>query len=138
EAPFATWGTWDGSGVHRGEGARNGTRVGAFVTFGPSVRRVLVKVGTSFLSLNQARRNLEGEVPGWDFDAVAKDSRRQWEDALGVLRVEGGGPDDLVRFYTALYRTLLFPRLVSEAGRYWSAFDDRPHEGVAYTDFSLW
>jgi putative alpha-1,2-mannosidase len=138
EAPFATWGTWDGGGVHRGEGAQNGTQVGAFVTFGPSVRRVLVKVGTSFLSLDQARRNLEREVPGWDFDAVAEHSRREWEKALGVLRVEGGGKDDLVRFYTALYRTLLVPRLVSEEGRYWSAFDDQPHEGVSYTDFSLW
>ena len=136
--PFAAFGTWDGNGAYAGERERNGTRVGAYATFEPSVTRVRVKVGTSFLGLDEARRSLDRDIPAWDFEGVAEASRRTWEQALGVVTVEGGRRDDLVRFYTALYRTLVFPRMISEDGRYMSAFDDRAHDGVSYTDFSLW
>ena len=52
--------------------------------------------------------------------------------------VEGGTEDQKTVFYTALYRTLQYPRIFSEHGKYYSAFDGEVHEGVSYNDYSLW
>src|SRR2546427_291127 len=97
-----------------------------------------VKIGTSFISIDQARDNLRREIPGWDFDRVKTEGRRIWNEALGKIKIQGGTKDDRVNFYTAMYHTLLFPRTFSEYGRYYSAFDDRIHNGVSYNDYSLW
>lgn len=66
------------------------------------------------------------------------DGRRNWNEALGKIRIQGGSKDDRVNFYTAMYHSLLFPRVFSEYGRYYSAFDDKIHSGVSYNDYSLW
>jgi predicted alpha-1,2-mannosidase len=99
---------------------------------------IKVKVGTSFISIDQARDNLRREIPAWDFDRVKAEGRRIWNGALGKIQVQGGSKDDKVNFYTAMYHSLLFPRIFSEYGRYYSAFDDKIHNGVSYNDYSLW
>ena len=61
-----------------------------------------------------------------------------WNARLGQVEIEGASNDQLTIFYTGLYHALLYPRLFSEQGRYYSAFDDKVHAGVSYTDYSLW
>ncbi|MFL6257574.1 MAG: GH92 family glycosyl hydrolase, partial [Pyrinomonadaceae bacterium] len=139
DKPFASSGTWEGGEMHAGRTEQSGRHVGAYASFPTTEGEVVnVKVGTSFISLEQARENLRREIPAWDFERVKADGRRVWNEALGKIAIEGGSHDERVNFYTAMYHSLLFPRTFSEYGRYYSAFDDRVHNGVSYNDYSLW
>lgn len=150
EQPFDSYATWESIAptnkghsadieIHDGANDITGTRVGAFATF-PTTKDQIVKVriGSSFISLEQARENLRREIPGWDFDRVAKRTKQQWNDLLKRIEIEGGTPDEQTVFYTAMYHSLLFPRTFSEYGRYYSAFDEKIHNGVSYNDYSMW
>jgi predicted alpha-1,2-mannosidase len=109
---------------------------GAFAEF--RAGEVEVRVGTSFLSIDQARANLRQEIADWNFDAVRAKLHSAWAEKLGRLQLEGATNRERVRLYTALYHALLYPRMFSEYGRYYSAFDDRVHTGESYTAFSIW
>ena len=110
---------------------------GAFAEFRPG-ELVEVRVGTSFLSVDQARANLRHEIPDWNFDAVRARLHSAWVEKLGRLELEGATDRERTRLYTALYHSLLYPRIFSEYGRYYSAFDDRVHTGESYTAYSIW
>jgi predicted alpha-1,2-mannosidase len=139
DKPFASAGTWEGEEIHAGGAEQTGGRVGAYASFKTKEGEVVrVKVGTSFISLEQARENLRREIPAWDFERVKAEGRRLWNEALGRIAIQGGSRDERVNFYTAMYHAHLFPRTFSEYGRYYSAFDDRVHRGVSYNDYSLW
>jgi predicted alpha-1,2-mannosidase len=97
-----------------------------------------VRVGTSFLSLSQARANLQHEIPTWNFAATRAATHQQWLAKLSRLTVDGASDDQRRIVYTALYHALLYPRVFSEYGRYYSAFDDRIHTGTSYTAYSTW
>ncbi len=137
--PFPSFGTWEDDEIHQGRNQQSGHRMGGYVTFSTTQGEVIeVKIGTSFISIDQARDNLKREIPDWNFDRVKAEGRRVWNEALGRIRIQGGSKDERVNFYTAMYHSLLFPRIFSEYGRYYSAFDDRVHNGVSYNDYSLW
>lgn len=110
---------------------------GAFAEFRPG-EFVEVRVGTSFLSIDQARANLRHEIPDWNFDAARAKLHAAWVEKLGHLELEGATDRERTRLYTALYHSLLYPRLFSEYGHYYSAFDDQVHTGESYTAFSIW
>jgi predicted alpha-1,2-mannosidase len=110
---------------------------GAFAEFRPG-EFVEVRVGTSFLSIDQARDNLCREIPDWNFEAVRAKVHAAWVEKLSRLEVEGATDRERTRLYTALYHALLHPRIFSEYGRYYSAFDDQIHTGESYTAFSIW
>jgi predicted alpha-1,2-mannosidase len=110
---------------------------GAYAEFA-SGDTVLVKVGTSFLSIEQARDNLQREMPHWNFNAIQKDLHAIWREKLDRLRIDGATEKEKTRLYTALYHALLYPRVFSEYGHYYSAFDDSIHEGESYTAYSIW
>ncbi|MEO6803454.1 MAG: glycoside hydrolase family 92 protein, partial [Granulicella sp.] len=86
----------------------------------------------------QARKNLQAEIPTWNFTAVQQALRKQWNGKLGEISIEGATEDQRKIFYTALYHSMLYPRTFSEHGRYYSAFDDTIHPGTSYTDYSMW
>ena len=116
-----------------------GDAVGAFVRFDTASNAVVeVQVGTSFISIEQARANLEAELPAWDFRATREKLKQQWNAKLGIAALEGASDDERHIFYTGLYHALLYPKLFSEHGRYYSAFDDAVHTGESYTAFSIW
>ena len=114
-----------------------GTSRGASAEFAPG-ELVQVRVGTSFLSIEQARANLRQEIPGWNFEAVQKKLHDTWAEKLNQLTMDGATHMEKVRLYTALYHALLYPRIFSEYGRYYSAFDDKVHAGESYTAYSIW
>jgi predicted alpha-1,2-mannosidase len=112
---------------------------GAWASYATHDHEVIeVRVGTSFLSVDQARANLQQEIPRWDFNGVRAALHREWRDKLDRLTVEGASEDQQKMVYTALYHALLYPRVFSEYGRYYSAFDDRIHNGSSYTAYSIW
>ena len=112
-------------------------RRGAFAEFRPG-EIVEVRVGTSFLSIDQARSNLQREIPNWNFDAVRAKLHSAWREKLDRLELDGATDRERTRLYTALYHSLLYPRIFSEYGRYYSAFDDQVHSGESYTAYSIW
>lgn len=118
---------------------QQGARMGAYVSFKTKENeQIKVKIATSFISIEQARKNLENEIPHWDFDKVVKSTREIWQENLSRINVKGATEDQKSILYTALFHTMLFPREFSEYGRYYSPFDDKIHEGVSYNDYSLW
>jgi predicted alpha-1,2-mannosidase len=116
-----------------------GDAVGAFAQFDTQADPVVeVQVGTSFISIEQARANLNAELPAWDFESQRDELKRQWNAKLSIAAIEGATDDERHIFYTGLYHALLYPKLFSEHGRYYSAFDDQVHSGDSYTAFSIW
>lgn len=110
---------------------------GAYAEFQPG-RIIQVRIGTSFISVEQARENLTREIRGWDFAAVQRGLHAQWNEKLSRLQIGGATDQDKVLMYTAMYHALLYPRVFSEYGRYYSAFDDTIHNGESYTAYSIW
>ncbi len=90
-------------------------------------RSVTVAIGTSHISVEQARRNLAADPAG--FDAVAADTRGRWNSLLGRLAVEGAAREQLTTLYSCLYRVHLYPNTAAEptpqGWRYASPFADR-------------
>ncbi len=78
----------------------------------PKANRPLeLKIGFSFVSIENAKENLEAELAGKTFDAVRRDADRIWEDVLGHIQVEGGTEAERTMLYSTLYRVFLFPHL---------------------------
>jgi predicted alpha-1,2-mannosidase len=105
--------------------------------------QVYVKIGTSFVSTEQARKNLEAEIPSYDFNSVRKNLNTTWNDLLSKINVEGNIKEDKVKFYTAMYHSFQQPRIYSDVDGSYPRFDgnaatDTIKNGNYYCDFSLW
>ena len=131
-------------GVYQGvlpvpnKSAVTGDAVSAYAQFDTAADPVVeAQVGTSFISIDQARANLNAELPAWDFAATRDALKKGWNAKLGIATIEGASDDERYIFYTGIYHALLYPKLFSEHGRYYSAFDDKIHEGTSYTAFSI-
>ena len=80
---------------------------------------ILVQMGVSFVSTANARENLDAEQQGFRFDSVRAAAEAAWEKDLGRIRIEGGTPDRLAVFYTALYHCLIHPNILNDVnGQY--------------------
>lgn len=123
--------------------AHDGDRAGIAATFATTEGRPLVmRLATSFISLEQAERNLATELGDRDYGQIAAAATEAWERALSAVHVEGD--EKAVRtFYSCLYRTQLFPRMFHEfdaSGNpyHYSPFSGEVHPGVLYTDNGFW
>lgn len=119
-----------------------GDSIGAWMAFeGPANEPVLVKVGISYVSLEQARQNLQAEVPGFDFEAVRTQGRQAWDELLSKVEVEGGTPEQKTIFYTALYHTQIHPNVWQDVSGTYVRMESHQvdtTETNRYTVFSLW
>ena len=111
--------------------------------------KVTVQMGVSFVSVENARKNLEAEQPAPDFDAIRSRADATWADHLGRVKVEGGTDDERTVFYTALYHTLLHPNVLNDVNGEYPLMEygaPAADGGVGhvepghnrYTVFSLW
>lgn len=116
--PFEFAGTWRGwrtQVYHEERLSETGANCGAWAKYKTSEgEQILLKVGLSFVSMEQAEKNMRHENPGWDFDAVRADARRTWEKLLNSVEAEGGTHKQRVMFYSSLYRACLWPVLRSD------------------------
>ena len=98
------------------------------------------RYGISFINAGQAKANLRREIPDWNFDGIKDAARARWNMVLGQIQVEGGTPEQMRVFYTALYRCYERMVNISEDGRYYSAFDHKIHADARpfYVDNWLW
>ena len=106
--------------VIRGENELTGKHIGFFSEF-PTKKgeQVEMKVGISYVDLAGAENNFDTEIAGKTFDAVREEAFNMWNDALGKVKVQGGTADEKTVFYTALYHTMIDPRITADVdGRY--------------------
>lgn len=128
DRPFAAYGTWQKDDQHPGATVVSGPGPASYVTFDSAAgRRVTMKVGMSFVSAANAERNLDAEIPGWDFAAVKTAARKEWNRCLDRIQVSGGNADDMVVFYTALYHALLLPSIYEDVNGEYRGMDDAVH-----------
>jgi predicted alpha-1,2-mannosidase len=113
--PMASFGGWEAGELRSGADHLSGANTGAFVRFETlDDQSILMKVGISYTSVEGARRNLEAELPHWDFHRVVQDSSNDWNAHLSRILVEGGSDARKTKFYTDLWRSLLGRRIVSD------------------------
>lgn len=108
----------------------------------PGAQPLLVKVGISSVDIDGAIRNLDMEIPGWDFEAVQAAARSAWQRELSCVSIRGASEADRRIFYTALYHAMLAPTLFSDVDGRYRGMDTAIHrlpEGVHnYSTYSLW
>lgn len=144
DRPFASFGTWDDKGAKDDAKQRSGDHTGAYVGFrAQQGEAVTVRIGTSLISVEQAERNLNQELPKSDLDSVAETARRTWDRELAGIRIEGGTEDQRRTFYTALYHSLQFPRMLNETDAsgamvHYGLYDGKVHPGPMFTDIGFW
>lgn len=101
---------------------------------------ITVKVAVSAVSTANARRNLDAEIPGWDFEGVRRATRERWNRELDCIRIDGTATEKQT-FYTSLYHAFLAPNLYEDVTREYRGLDQNVHvaDGFTnYTVFSLW
>ncbi len=99
-----------------------------------------VKVGFSYVSIENARMNLEAEMIAKSFDQVRKEATQTWETLLSKIQVSGGTEDQKETFYSTLYRSFLWPILLSDVnGAFKNAKGETVNKGFRYfSDPSFW
>ena len=106
-------------------------------------RTVELKLASSFIGKEQALLNYSRELKDFDFDQVRSQARKLWRQELSVIKVKGGTREQLRTFYTALYRTRLFPREIyelDEAGNpiHFDFFNGGVKSGYMFADNGFW
>lgn len=120
----------------------SGDDIGAFFTFETKENETIeVQVAVSFVSIENARLNLETEQPQADFDKIHQEARQKWNDDLSRILVEGGTEEQKTVFYTALYHALIHPNILQDVNGEYPAMESlevKKTDGNRYTVFSLW
>ncbi|MCQ2424715.1 MAG: GH92 family glycosyl hydrolase [Lachnospiraceae bacterium] len=112
----------------------------AFVNDGSA--KVSCRIGTSFISVEQAVTNLETELVGKDFDTLLHDAEEAWEEKLSRIEIEAD-EKTMHTFYSCLYRMFLFPRIFHEYDKegnqkHYSPSTGEICDGPFYTDNGFW
>jgi predicted alpha-1,2-mannosidase len=134
--------TFAGEEIHDDSAPRTGERLGIAADL-EGTGEVTLRMATSFISEEQAFRNLAMEVGDLSFEEIENRAKSEWEANLGRIDIESDDRDQLRTFYSCLYRTQLFPRTWFEIGelgesRHFSPYDGQVHDGVLYTDNGFW
>ncbi len=119
----------------------NGTNLRAALDFSTEDQTpLLLKIGISAVSVENAKANLDAEIRDWDFDATVAFADRNWEQELGKIKVSGTEEQKKI-FYTALYHTLIQPNNIADVNGDYQASDysiRRAENKTHYSTFSLW
>lgn len=120
----------------------SGDDVGVFFTYDTEESESIeVKVGVSFVSIENARLNMEKEQPGFEFDKIRAAASQQWNRDLSRVKVEGGTDEQKTIFYTALYHMLIHPNILQDVNGEYPMMESLKvgkTAGTRYTIFSLW
>lgn len=142
--PFFSYGVWEGGAFHTGQATAQGESVGADLAFAPRAasESVEVRLALSYVSVANARANLDAEANGQSFEEIHAAARDAWERRLSCIQIEGGSARQRHIFYTALYHAFNMPTLFNDTNGEYTGFDGAVHTVAAgatyYTDFSLW
>jgi len=144
DKPFDSFGTFK-NGVNEDlrHSVKGTSGIGAYINYETKEKEeVVARVGISFTGIEGAKKNLRDEVSDRNFDDIKNLAAQNWNDLLVRVQVNGGTKHNKIKFYSSLYRTLLFPRNFSDVdGSYYSHFKDkiiRNNDFTYYVDFSIW
>lgn len=119
-----------------------GDSIGAYMQYNFAVpTQIELKIAVSYVSIENARENLEKETQGRTFDEILISAKNEWNQYLSKIEVEGGSDEDKTIFYTALYHTLIHPSTLNDFNGEYPKMITRETlktEGTRYTVFSLW
>lgn len=140
------FGTWENDKIIPGAKIAKGnkTNIGAWVKLKTSApKETSLSIGTSFTSVDNAKRNMISEIGNMSFRDVFTESSKIWNKTLGQIDVVGGSQNDRVKFYTALYNVHFLPRTFSDVDGSYPKFDGgeeilKMQDGDYYCDFSQW
>ena len=146
--PAVKTGTWKDKKLSDKK-ENSGDSFGAYFTFKTTKdESVLVKVGVSYVSIKNARENLNAEQNGFEFEKVWSKARAYWEKDLSKVKVEGGSVKQKQIFYTGLYHMLMHPNVFSDVNGEYQSMRNYPSQSggkilkaegyTRYTVFSLW
>jgi predicted alpha-1,2-mannosidase len=137
--PIKSSGGWEPATGLSASGSRRGAYLGFDLHPGESVQ---VRIGTSFTNVEEARRNLQREIPEWDYPKIRNRAEASWQRMLGSIQIAGSAPQRRI-FYTALYHSLLLPRIASDVSGHYPSFGGGKTVETAngftyYDDYSIW
>jgi len=145
EKPFSYYGVWINDEIVAGKRNARGSKIGAYDGYCTiKEEKIQVKVGISYVSVEQARYNLEKEIPDWDFDNVKERNKQAWNKLLSRVKIRGGSEDQRMQFYSALYRSLNQPTDYTEYDYYFSGYSGNPEVHPSYgrkfygDDWAIW
>lgn len=131
---------YDGNNLQEGTALR-GQQVKGVITFDKAPGTVLLKVGISPVSSENALANINAEIPGWDFAAVNKAATAKWNDELSKVNLTTKNDSARTIFYTSLYHTMIAPSLFNDHNGTYRGTDKKEYVNPGfnnYTVFSLW
>ncbi len=142
DKPIETYRVFDGKSEVKGAAATGDHALAAVYFTTRRGERVNARVASSFISEEQAVRNLE-ELGDADFETVKAKAQARWDEVLGKIEVSGGTEEQLRTFYSCLYRSTLFPRKfyeIDEKGNpvHYSPYNGEVLPGYMYTDTGFW
>jgi predicted alpha-1,2-mannosidase len=139
--PFESVVMANGNGKPQVTTLLNGSAVKAALNFSTADQeQVLVKVAISSVSIENAKMNMDAELPGWDFDKVSQQSAGEWEKELGKIKIEGTLEQKQI-FYTGMYHAFTQPNNIADVNGDYQATDltiRNAPDKVQYSTFSLW
>ena len=143
DKPIETYRIFDGGQEIKGDAVTGKHALAAVYFTTRRGERVNARVASSFISEEQAVRNLETELGTDSFDAVKERAQERWDEVLGRIEVAGGTEEQYRTFYSCLYRSTLFPRKFYEidaAGKpvHYSPYNGEVLPGYMYTDTGFW
>ncbi|MEO7214687.1 GH92 family glycosyl hydrolase [Mucilaginibacter sp.] len=144
ERSLTNSGTFVGDKVLKVDSIKNGVDIGAYAGFKLNKgEKITIRIGTSFTSVAGARKNLEAEMPGFNFAQLAAANKQLWQKALSQVKITTAIERDKRIFYTAYYHAMQQPRLYNDVDGVYPRFsssykNEKLTQGNYYDDFSMW
>lgn len=135
------FGTWKQKEPKPNTTFAEGECSGVYFTFDLDKKKdIQYKIGVSYVSVDNARKNLRMENAGWNFDEIRGEAEKSWNHYLSKIEVEGDNADRITQFYTHLYRTMIHPNVCSDVNGEYMGADNRVYKSRSkqYTSFSNW
>ncbi len=136
---FSDFGIWNGTKFTKKSKTATGDNLIVNLSFNDQI--INVKVGISYVSIENARLNLEKEIGVQSFDEIVQKAQSKWESKLSLIKINGGSETDHKIFYSALYRSFQMPTIYNDVNGDYIGFDNKIHQTNDfnyYSDLSLW
>lgn len=137
----AITGIWKKGRLTPGGRFAEGAHSGVYFTFRlKGDKKAHYKIGVSYVSVDNARKNLKAENKDWDFDKVKAGAVAAWNRYLGKIEVKGDNPSRVKQFYTSLYHAMIHPNICSDVNGQYRGADNNVYKSAhpQYTSFSNW
>jgi predicted alpha-1,2-mannosidase len=114
-----------------------GDAIKGLISFDKAPSSMMLKVGISPVSPENALANINAEIPGWDFEGVVKQADAKWNKELSTLSVETRNVSDKRVFYTSLFHTMIDPALFNDHNGDYRGTDRKVYNNASFNNYSI-